>query len=246
MQANRLVACAIWAMPACVVMPAATSMPPPPAADPPAPVLRAPAVFSAGVSTHHFDLGHRTVTGVDAAGNQASTSAAPMGALQGETLDSDVGVYVGALYLGFEVQFGGGSIDHPLVAAAAARGGAATGAPFGVNGGGFLSGGGFVGGVALPQLGALTPQLEVYAGGAMMILTPDVAARYPCDSDGGCQVPGVASWVIEPRARVRGWVHPHVSVDAWGGYGVGPSAGDWSVGLAASVHVRAFDGARPP
>jgi hypothetical protein len=254
----RIVACSTFAMWACVVTPAPlaptqTCAPPgvdapdpggdaaaPPASPPP--TLRVPAVFSLGVSTHHFDLTRRTVTGIDATGQPASASAAPMGAFRGETLDSDVGMYLGALYVGMEVQFGTGSIDHPLLASAAARGGAPTGAPFGVSGGGVLASAGLVGGLALPQLGSVTPQVEVYAGGAMMFLTPDVASRYPCDPDAGCQVPGVATWVVEPRVRLRGWLRPHVSLDAWGGYGIGPSTGDWSLGVAATVHVRGFDG----
>ena len=230
MSSVRIVACSVFAMGACVAPPAARH-----------PVLHAPAQFSVGMSTHHYDLSRRTVTGIDAAGQQASTSAAPMGAFRAETLDSDVGVYLGALYLGMEVQFGIGSIDHPLLTSAVARSGTPTGPPFGVSEGGPMAAGGLVGGLALPRFGSVTPQVEVYAGGAAMFLTPDVASRYPCDPDGGCQVPGVATWVVEPRVRLRGWLHPHIGLEAWGGFGIGPSAGDWSLGVAASFHVRGFD-----
>lgn len=212
--------------------------------EPTPPTLRVPGAFSLGVSTHHFDLSHRTVTGIDGSGRNASEPAAPMGSFQGETLDSDVGIYLGRLYLGAEVQFGGGSIAHPLLAPTAARAGSGGADPFGVSGGGPFAGTGLVAGVALPRLGSWTPQLELYAGGAVMFLSPDSASqtRYPCDSDGGCQTPGVATWVVEPRLRIRGWIAPHLTLDTWGGYGLGPSTGDWSLGVAATVHVRAFDG----
>ena len=206
---------------------------------PRSPLLGIPAFYTLGVSTHHIDLGRRTVTGVDAAGRPASESAAPMGAFQGETFDSDIGLQLGPAYFGLETQFGGGTIAHPLRATVAARGG--TSEAFGVSGGGPLAGAGLVGGLALPHLGMLAPQLELYAGVAAMFLTPDAAATYPCDPD-GCQVPGVATWIVEPRLRVRGWMWPHVSLDAWGGVGVGPSRGDWSVGVAATLHVLPFGG----
>ena len=208
---------------------------------PRSPLLGIPAFYGLGVSTHHLDLGHRTVTGVDAAGRQAAESAAPMGSFQGETFDSDIGLQLGPAYLGLETQFGGGTIAHPLRADVAARGGVAS-EPFGVSGGGPMAGAGLVGGVALPHVGMLAPQLELYAGVAALFLTPADAAAYPCDPD-GCQVPGVATWIVEPRLRVRGWMWPHVSLDAWGGLGVGPSRGDWSLGVAATLHVRPFGGA---
>ncbi len=202
---------------------------------------RIPAVFSVGASTRTLDLSHRTVTGLDSSGQPASTSAAPMGAFRGEMLDAVAGVYLGPLFFACETQFGTGSIDHPLAAAVAARGGP-SGPPFGVTSGGVYASGGLVTGVALPRLATLTPQLELYAGGAGMFLTPDDASRYPCDPDGGCQVPGVGTWIVEPRVRLRGFIHPNASIDAWAGRGIGPSSGDWSLGIAIAFHRLPFDG----
>ena len=207
----------------------------------PATRLSAPLVADTGVSVHHFDLSHRTVTGIDAGGREARTSAAPMRAFDGVTFDADVGVDAGPAYFAVETQFGGGSIAHPLVGGdAIARGGSIAGAPFGVTGGGLLAAAGIVAGVSLGRSDALEPQLEVFAGGAGMFLTPDPASksRYPCDGDGGCEVPGIATWIVEPRARVHGWVRRYVSIDGWAGYGIGPSAGDWSAGITAALHLR--------
>ena len=202
-------------------------------------------VYSLGASVHHFDLDHRTVTGIDAAGQPASASARPMRSFSGVSFDNDVGFTFGPVYLGMEMQFGGGGIGAPLDDGDVAARGQAGGSAFGITGGGPFISGGLDLAVTVARTGSLDLMAEIFGGGTTMFLTPDAASagRYPCTDD-GCEMPGIASWTLEPRVRVRGWLHPNVGLDTWIGRGVGPSEGDWSLGVALSLHFRPFDGQR--
>ena len=82
---------------------------------------------------------------------------------------------------------------------------------------GEVLGAGGVVGAALPRLAGLGSQLEIFGGSA------------------------ASGWMIEPRLRAIAWITPHLALEPWAGYGMGPPGGEWSIGLAASAHLRSFD-----
>lgn len=188
-----------------------------------------------GLSTHHFALANRTVDGSDNHGAPGTLSAAPLGSLQVESLDIDFDVFLPPFYAGGEVQVGLGSVANPTTLYGNPHVGVAD-YPVAMFGAGVLAG------VALPPLGPLSARGEVYGGWATMMLAYDQAspANNDCSAD-SCPGQSMSTWVLEPRLRLNTWLDPHMSIDAWGGLGV-LQTGDWSAGVALTLHARSFDG----
>ena len=188
---------------------------------------RPPPIFgSIGLSMHRLDLRRRTF---DSGSPDGVLSAGGAGAVRAESLDVDVGGYVlGPLYVGGEIQFGGGSIPDARVSSAP---------DVTITGGNVYFAGGAIAGASSPRLGPFNGSLEVFAGGVGQLLTYDQKGS---QCDGECQA-NVTSWYVEPRVRLTAWLAPHWSIGAWGGAGV-LNAGDGSIGLVFSMHMRSFDG----
>lgn len=200
-----------------------------------------PVTTGVGFSLHHFDLAHRSISIADASGAMHDVPARALGSFDTTSLDFEmIGGYLGPLFIGGEFQW---LVDGWLGASdIAARGETSS---LGVGGVGSMPGvgAGLVVGLQLPRVAMFSSQLELYGGGMFAVFEADAAtsSNYSCDSD-GCGAPGMSSWIVEPRLRVRGWVRAQVSLDGWGGYGIGPSQGDWSLGMALTLHGRSFDG----
>ena len=197
---------------------------------------KAPVTFGLGVSTHRFDLAQRAVFADEGFGQPGTISGAPLGGIQAVSLDlSSTWVFHWPFYVGFDLQVGGAATDHAPILSST---------PYlAVTGAGVMLGGGITAGLESPRLGPLAARLEMYAGGVSVDLWPDSAS---INEAGGCTAdgcPGVtyADWVLEPRARVSAWVSPWWTVDGWGGLGLMPF-GNWSAGVAVTLHLRSFDG----
>ena len=184
------------------------------------------------MSTHRVDLRGRSLTGGDNYGGPASVATDPLGSAQAETFDlAFTGYVLGPLYLGGEVQLGGASLAH---GAPLARG-------FTVSGGGSYFAGGALAGVTLPRLGALQLRAETFAGGWLLSTHVDQPILDSVDCGDGCPSTSIGGGTVEPRIRADVWLTPWVTLGAWGGANA-LHAGDWSSGLAFSVHGRGFDG----
>src|SRR5262249_17449904 len=96
-------------------------------------------------------------------------------------------------------------------------------------------GGGVIFGLSTPRSGVFQARAELYGGGRLLV----IAAH---DNAANAQATGylAGSWVVQPRAGVDLWMHPHASLNLWGGPDV-VHGGDWSAGIALVIHSRSFD-----